>query len=371
MEGNQLKIQSMNRLQGAWSPWIGMIALFALLVVTTGQPLGAQTGGRQVFGMVLHSSDPMTLSQGGFAPVWGTQSPLRSLSNPALLETGLGRSYAAAWVQRSAGLGQGEVAWVVPTPQESRWTMAWGARFSGTGSMARTNPFGQMEGEHRASEGALIYSLAHRFSPRWNWGVQGRLYSSQLGGYAAWGGGLGLALRYEDPEQRRAYALLMDDLTLVFRDYLPGSLGQRLVPRRVSLITTQALAHLPLRWTLGLQHLENWSLRYQDPNDPFQNRVFSLNDSDTLRESALSAVRQELFLHLVLGAEINLGKYLRFRTGYQALSRAEWSFPERTGGSGFRWGLALETKRIRMEFTTFPQTLAGRTSAFSLTFVPH
>ena len=351
---------------GAWG-W----SLLTLLVFGLSRPLGAQSGGRQIFGMVLNSSDPMTLSQGGFAPVWGTQSPLRSLSNPALLEPGLARSYAAAWVQRSAGLGQGEVAWVVPTDQESRWTMAWGARFSGTGPMARTNPFGQLEGEHRASEGALIYSLAHRFSPRWNWGVQGRLFSSQLGGYSAWGGGLGLALRFENPDKQRAYALMMDDLTLVFRDYLPGNHGQRPIPRRVSLVTTQALAHLPLRWTLGLQHLENWSLRYRDPNDPFQNRVFSLNDSDTLRESTLSAASQELFLHLVLGSEINLGKYLRLRAGYQALSRADWSFPERTGGSGFRWGIALETKRIRMEFTTFPQTLAGRTSAFSFTFGPH
>jgi len=369
MEGHQLKILRTNRLQGARSPWIGM-ALFALLILATGQPIGAQTGGYQVFGLVNNSCDPMTISHGGFAPVWGLQGPLPALSNPALLEQDQGRSYAVAWVQRSAGLGQGEVAWVVPAAKESQWTMAWGARFSGTGSMARTNPFGQIEGEHRASEGALIYSLSHRFSPRWNWGVQGRLYSSQLGGYAAWGGGLGLALRYQDPDKKRAYALLMDDLTLVFRDYIPGIVGQQVVPRRVSLLTTQALAHLPLRWTLGLQHLENWSLRYQDPNDPFQNRIFSLNGPDSVQESALSAAGQELFLHLTLGAEINLGKYLRFRTGYQALSRAEWSFPERTGGSGFRWGFGIETKRIRMEFTTYPQTLAARTSAFSFTFRP-
>ena len=186
MEGHQLDIQSAILLRFPRPGTFGWV-LLTILGFGMGRPLGAQSGGRQVFGMVLNSSDPMTLSQGGFAPVWGTQSPLRSLSNPALLEAGLGRSYAAAWVQRSAGLGQGEVAWVVPTAQESRWTMAWGARFSGTGPMARTNPFGQMEGEHRASEGALIYSLAHRFSPSWKWGVQGRLYSSQLGGYSAWG----------------------------------------------------------------------------------------------------------------------------------------------------------------------------------------
>ncbi len=119
MEGHQLDIQTAFLLRFPRHVTFGWV-LLTILGFGMGRPLWAQSGGRQVFGMVLNSSDPMTLSQGGFAPVWGTQSPLRSLSNPALLEAGLGRSYAAAWVQRSAGLGQGEVAWVVPTAQESK-----------------------------------------------------------------------------------------------------------------------------------------------------------------------------------------------------------------------------------------------------------
>jgi len=332
--------------------------------------LWGQSGGRHRFELVSTSGDPLSLSQGGFAPVWGGTGPLSILANPALLEPTLTPSYAASWVQRPGGLGQGEVAWVRPSTQESSWAMALGGRWSRTGSMARTNPFGQVEGEHQAGEGALMIHVAHRMNPRWNWGVQGRLISSRLGGYSAWGGGLSLALRYQDPDQKRAVSLLVDDIQVTFRDYWPETSPASFVPRRVSLLTTQALAHLPLRWTLGLQHLENWSLRYRDPNDPFQTRFFSLNGTDTLQESVWSGAGRELLLHLVLGSELSLGKYLRLRLGYQALSRAEWSFPERTGGSGFRWGLGLVTRRYRLEFTSFPQTFAAQSTAFCLTIQP-
>ena len=344
--------------------WVG-----ALVTLVPWKILG-QSGGRYPFELVSTSGDPLSLSQGGFAPVWGTSGPLSILANPALLEPNRTASYAASWVQRPAGLGQGEAAWVRPSSQESSWALALGARWSRTGSMPRTNPFGQLEGEHRAGEGALLVQVAHRMNPRWNWGLQGRLISSQLSGYNAWGGGLSMALRYQDPDQKRAVSFLVDDIQVLFKDYLPGMATRSLVPRRVSLLTTQALAHLPLRWTLGLQHLENWSLRYRDPKDPYQTRIFSLNGADTTKESALAGAGRELLLHVVLGSELNLGKYLRLRVGYQALNRAEWSFPERTGGSGFRWGLGIESRRYRLEFTSFPQTFAARSTAFSLTLQP-
>jgi hypothetical protein len=82
-----------------------------------------------------------------------------------------------------------------------------------------------------------------------------------------------------------------------------------------------------------------------------------------IKSSPWQDLGREAFLHLVFHAELRLGKALRLRGGYNALKRAEWAFPERSGSSGFTFGAGLVSRRFRIDFGTGAQTLAGRQSS--------
>lgn len=332
----------------------------------------AQSGGRSMFGQMQGEIDPVTMSMGGFAPVWGPLGLGSAISNPALLEECSQHRWFTGWSKRPAGLQQGGFAMVLPLKRFPEWHAAIGTQFTGTGSMPSTDPFGMETGQTQAGEGVLQASLGHRFSPRLNWGVQTRVVSSYLGSYSAWGAGLDMALRYTDTAQRLGVCLLLHDASIILKDYVYTSAASRFPPVRLNLMLTNELMHLPLRWSLGMQHLQNWNLRYDDPNDPYKTDNLLLGQDSVTKSSRWADLGREAFLHLVFNAELRLSKAIRLRGGYNALQRAEWAFPERSGSSGFTFGIGLFTRRFSMDFGTGAQTLAGRQSsvAFSWNFSP-
>jgi len=316
-----------------------------------------------MFGLMQGEIDPVAMSMGGFAPVWGSVGPGSAMSNPVLLEESRQHRWFAGWSLRPAGLQQGGFAMMLPLQRLPDWHAAVGTQFTGTGSMPATDPFGNETGQTQAGEAVLQASLGHRFSPRLNWGLQTRLVSSYLGTWSAWGAGMDIALRYTDTAQRLGVCLLLPDASVIMKDFVYTSAASRFPPVRLNLMVTNELKHLPLRWSLGMQHLQNWSLSYNDPNDPYQASNLLLGQDSVTKSSSWQDLGKEAFLHLVFHAELRLGKAIRLRGGYNALQRAEWAFPERSGSSGFTFGAGLISRRFRVDFGTGAQTLAGRQSS--------
>ena len=331
----------------------------------------AQSGGRSMFGQMQGHLDPITASMGGYAPVWGLTGLGSAMTNPALLEESGPHAWFVGWSSRPAGLQQGGFAMRLPLKGISNWHAAVGTQFTGTGSMAATDPYGSEIGQTQAGEAVIQASLGQRFSPKLNWGVQTRLVSSYLGSYSAWGAGLSMAFRYTDTAQKLGLCLLLQDANIILKDYVNTSASSRFPPIRMSLILSNELKHLPLRWSLGMQHLQNWNLRYNDPNDPYKTDNLLLGEDSVTSSNPWSERVQEAFLHLVFNAELRLGKAIRLRGGYNALQRAEWAFPERSGSSGFSFGIGLVGRRFRMDYGTHAQTLAGRQNSVAFAWNFH
>ena len=341
------------------------LALWLVLYLAHG--VNAQSGGRSMFGQMQGEIDPVTLSMGGFAPVWGHSGLGSAMSNPALLEESRQHRWFAAWSRRPAGLQQGGFAMIVPW-KRTDWNAALGTQFTGTGSMPATDPYGNETGQTQAGEAVLLASLGHRFGPRLNWGLQTRLVSSYLGSYSAWGAGMDIALRYTDTAQRLGVCLFLQDASVILKDFVYTSAASRFPPVRLNLVVTNELKHLPLRWSLGMQHLQNWSLRYSDPNDPYKANNLLLGQDSVPLSTPWQDLGREAFLHLVFNAELRLGKAIRLRAGYNAIQRAEWAFPERSGSSGFTFGAGLVSRRFRIDFGTGAQTLAARQSSVAFSW---
>lgn len=349
---------------------------FLLVLAENSGYTKAQSGGQSLFGMLQGQADPVGLAMGGRAPVWGPVGLGGAVVNPALLENAMGHRWFGGWARRPAGLNQGAFVLGIKPPtaptSTGMWYGAWGLQATTAGTMTQTDAFGNAHGTFQAGEAALQGVLAHRFHPNLNWGLQTSIFSSFLGPYTAWGVGCNIGLRYIDTTHQWGLSLLLEDVQLVLRDYVTRSARPELPPARLSLLMTNRLKYLPLRWSLGLNNLQNWSLNYNDPNDPYQATNLDLSGSETTTQKApwLDAAN-ELYLHLVLNAELQIGQALRIRGGYQALQRTEWAFPERSGSSGFTWGLGLGNQRYRLDIGTGALTLAGRRTALSLSWNLH
>lgn len=340
------------------------------LILASTQTISAQSGGQSMFGQMRGELDPITMSMGGFAPVWGPSGLGSMMDNPSLLDNAAIHPWFTAWSSRPAGLQQGGFAMMLPLKRLPDWHAALGTQFTGTESMPATDPFGLEYGQIRAGEAALLLNIGHRFNPRLNWGIQTRVVSSYLGSYSAWGAGINMGLRYTDTAQRLGICLLLQDASFILKDYVHTAAASRFPPIRLHAILTNELKYLPLRWSVGMQHLQNWSLRYDDPSDPFKANNLLIGQDSATKSSFLADLGKEVFVHLVFNAEIRVNKAIRLRGGYNALQRTEWAFPERSGSSGFTFGAGIVTPRFRVDFGTGAQTLAGRQSslAFSWNF---
>lgn len=69
--------------------------------------------------------------------------------------------------------------------------------------------------------------------------------------------------------------------------------------------------------------------------------------------------------HFLVGLEINVGKNITLRTGYNYRRRQEMKIETKPGMVGFSWGIGVKISKFRISYGRAVYHLAGGTNHFS------
>lgn len=188
-------------------------------------------------------------------------------------------------------------------------------------------------------------------------GANAKLISSTLESYNSFGGAIDLGAIYVDEYNDINIALAIRNIGTQFTTYAGN---QEKLPLEIIAGISQQLEHVPLRWHLTLENLQQWDVAFSNPA-----RAQGNIDGGSTPEKV--GFFNNALRHLIVGAELFPEKAFNIRMGYNFRRSQELSIEEQRNFSGISLGVGLRFNKIKFDYSYSRYTLAANTSLFGLT----
>jgi hypothetical protein len=329
--------------------------LYPLLLVLAQQTLVAQViGGQSVFEHLSMSPTARITALGGAAIAISDKDLSLALHHPAALNQQMsGRVYFQHQFYL-ADLQNGAVGYARHLPK-LRITAQTGIQYMNYGKITQADVFGNKEGEVQAGEWAWTVGAARAFTPKLSLGLNARLAGAHFAEYKSTALLADASLMYSDTASRMVVAVVLKNSGAQLSTF-NGT--RESLPTDLQIGISKRLRYMPFRFSIIAHHLQQWDIRYNDPND--QTTVVEFLGQDQGQSKGNPKI-DNAFRHLIFNGEFLLGKNenLMFRLGYNHLRKRELSVRNLRSLAGFSGGIGMQVKRFRVDMGFASYHLAG------------
>lgn len=233
-----------------------------------------------------------------------------------------------------------------------------GVNYVNYGSFEGYDEAGQPTTSFTGSEIALSAGYAYNIpSTTIHIGANAKLISSTLESYNSLGGAIDIGAIFIDERNDVNWGLVIRNIGTQFTTY---SEVREKLPLEVIVGVSQELEHVPIRWHLTLENLQQWNVAFSNPV-----RAESSLDGTSTQEK-VSFVNNAL-RHAIFGVELFPQKSFNIRLGYNFRRAEELRILEQRNFSGVSLGFGLKFNKLKFNYSYSRYTLAGNTSLFGLT----
>jgi hypothetical protein len=304
----------------------------------------AQTGGQDVFHVLNISPSSRVAAMGGnFISLMDDDGSL-ALQNPSLINPMMSNHLSLSYIDYLADLRAGYAGYVHDV-KKINTTFNGGIQFINYGDFISTDVYGNNTGSFNGSEYAFTLGAARTYAEKFHYGINLTYVTSKLESYNANGLAVSFAGAYHDSAQGVTATVAFKNVGTQFKSYLSSS--NEPLPFDIQAGISKRVSHTPFLFSLVLHDLYKWDLRYNDPNEVTTSTIL-LDTSVVVKEKKYIA--DNLFLHTIIGLEINFGKAFRVGLAYNHQRRQELSFESRKALSGFSFGAGLKINRYSFSY---------------------
>ncbi|MBK8389834.1 MAG: type IX secretion system protein PorQ [Saprospiraceae bacterium] len=322
--------------------------------------LVGQIGGKNNFEFLsLPASARLTGLGGSLITIVDSDINL-AMASPALLNEKMNGSIAFNHNFNFDGINNGHLAY-------GRKIEKWGINTQAAISYANYGEFiaadetGVQTGTFKANELAFTLGASKVLNEKITVGSNLKMAFSNLESYKASALLMDLGMVYSTQEGRVNIAAVIQNLGTELTTYNGTRYG---LPLNIQIGLSNKLKHMPLRFSVIFHQLQQWSIRYDDPNN--RDNVDLLGQQ--IESSALSQAVDNFFRHTIFNGEFLLGKNEGFvlRAGYNHLRRKELQISQFRSLGGFSLGVGLKIKQFRIDYGVGYFHLAGGTNHLSI-----
>ena len=299
----------------------------------------SQIGGGATFSFLSLESSPRINSLGGYSSLTIDDDPNLGLFNPALINSSINSSLSVNYINYYSDINYGSIVFCPKFSNKEQLLFA--IKYVDYGFFEETDQFGNLIGNFNASE--YLFSLG---SSKTIYNNENNFFKIGLNSK------IGLSQLYSD----FSLAFLVDFSLLyynstsnIYTSFLARNLGYQIVPytegntekmpfELIFSISNQ-LEHMPLRWSLSLQHFESWDLDFENSS---QTDELFLNSNQNLGN--------EFLRHVVLGLEFLITKNFNIRFGYNNRKRYEMMILDRKAMVGFSYGFSFKINKFKFNY---------------------
>lgn len=317
--------------------------------------LSAQiTGGRHVFQFMTLSPSARITALGGAQITVQDDDVAFAAANPAALNPSMDGRLTFQHNFFLSDIQHGYAAYGAHLPKLG-FTVHGGLQYMNYGDIKQADEFGNVTGKVKASETAFTLGAARQLTDRISLGLNVRFGVSTLDVYQASALATDLGALYVDTASRFSAAIVLRNVGTELATY--NDVREDL-PYDLQVGFSKRLRHLPFRLTVIAHHLNQWDLRYDDPDNQDDGVLLFGGDQN---QSQGNPGLDNFFRHFIFSGEFLLGRNesFRLRVGYNHLRKKELSVRNYRSLAGFSGGVGFKINRFRLDVGYGAYHLAG------------
>ncbi len=316
-----------------------------------------QVGGKSVYQFLDLVTSPRQAALGGKLITIYDEDVNQALFNPATINERMDNHLSLNYGSLFGEVTYGTASYAYTFDRRTQ-TFHAGVNYVNYGDFAGYDENGLETSSFTGSEIALSFGYAYNIPYTDVYvGANAKLISSTLENYNSFGGAVDLGAIYVDDYNDINIALSIRNIGTQFTTY--AGMNEKL-PLEIVAGISQQLEHVPLRWHLTLENLQQWDVSFSNPA-----RAQGNIDGGSTPEKV--GFINNALRHLIVGAELFPEKAFNIRVGYNFRRGEELSIEEQRNFSGISLGLGLRFNKIKFDYSYSRYTLAANTSLFGLT----
>ena len=317
----------------------------------------SQIGGKSVYQFLNLVTSPRQAALGGKILTIYDHDVNQAMFNPATINAEMDNHLSVNYGSLFGEVTYGTANYAY-TYDRHLQTFHAGVNYVNYGSFEGYDENGIPTSEFTGSEAAVSFGYA--FNVPWTdiyLGANAKLISSTLETYNSFGGAIDLGALYVDDYNDINIALAIRNIGTQFTTYAGTS---EKLPLEIMAGISQQLEHVPLRWHLTLENLQQWNIAFSNP----ARAQGTIGGGETQEKVSFfnNALR-----HVIVGAELFPEKGFNIRLGYNFRRAEELRIVEQRNFSGISLGFGLRFNKLKFDYSYSRYTLAGNTSLFGLT----
>ena len=328
---------------------------FALILISTIS--FGQVGGKSVYQFLDLITSPRQAALGGKLITIYDADVNQALFNPATINEKMDNHLSLNYGSLFGEITYGTAAYAYTYDRHVQ-TFHAGVNYVNYGTFEGYDENGLETSSFTGSEIALSLGYAYNI-PRTDIyvGANAKLISSTLENYNSLGAAVDLGAIYVDEYNEINIALAVRNVGTQFTTYAGA---REKLPLEIIAGISQKLEHVPLRWHVTLENLQQWDVSFSNPA-----RAEGNIDGGSTPEKV--GFFNNALRHLIVGAELFPEKAFNIRMGYNFRRGEELSIEEQRNFSGISLGFGLRFNKIKFDYSYSRYTLAANTSLFGLT----
>lgn len=328
---------------------------FALILISTIS--FGQVGGKSVYQFLDLITSPRQAALGGKLITIYDADVNQALFNPATINEKMDNHLSLNYGSLFGEITYGTAAYAYTYDRHVQ-TFHAGVNYVNYGTFEGYDENGLATSSFTGSEIALSLGYAYNI-PRTDIyvGANAKLISSTLENYNSLGAAVDLGAIYVDEYNEINIALAVRNVGTQFTTYAGA---REKLPLEIIAGISQKLEHVPLRWHVTLENLQQWDVSFSNPA-----RAEGNIDGGSTPEKV--GFFNNALRHLIVGAELFPEKAFNIRMGYNFRRGEELSIEEQRNFSGISLGFGLRFNKIKFDYSYSRYTLAANTSLFGLT----
>lgn len=316
-----------------------------------------QVGGKSVYQFLDLVTSPRQAALGGKLITIYDEDVNQALFNPATINERMDNHLSLNYGSLFGEVTYGTASYAYTFDRRTQ-TFHAGVNYVNYGDFAGYDENGLETSSFTGSEIALSFGYAYNIPYTDVYvGANAKLISSTLENYNSFGGAVDLGAIYVDDYNDINIALSIRNIGTQFTTY--AGMNEKL-PLEIVAGISQQLEHVPLRWHLTLENLQQWDVSFSNPA-----RAQGNIDGGSTPEKV--GFFNNALRHVIVGAELFPEKAFNIRMGYNFRRSEELSIEEQRNFSGISLGLGLRFNKIKFDYSYSRYTLAANTSLFGLT----
>lgn len=329
------------------------LIFFFLMLSLTGS---SQIGGKYVYQFLNLAQSPRQAALGGKTVTVVDYDVMQAIYNPAVLNIDMHKQLSVNYGSYYGEVSYGTAAYAYTWDQHVQ-TFHAGIQYVNYGTFEGYDELGNRTSDFTGSEAALSFGYAYNV-PWTNFymGANLKLISSTLESYNSWGAATDIGFLYIDEKNDINFGLSIRNVGFQIKPY--ADTNEKL-PLSIDFGVSQLLEHVPIRWHLTLENLQEWNIAFSNPN-----RSQETLDGN-VEEEKVSFINNAL-RHVIIGAELFPEKGFNIRLGYNFRRAEELRIVDQRNFSGISAGFGLRIGKLRFNYSYSRYTLAANTSLFGL-----